>query len=88
MRVTVHLDPAVAKELSGGPPESAAAIEMTSVIRNLGMELRPVHPGSPDPALAATFFVEARDASHAAEAVTRLQAIGAKAYMKPPPAMP
>ena len=78
MQVTVHLD-ALSTELSG---------QAIAVAKDLGMELRALHPGSQDPALAATFVLEASDALHAAAAVHRLQAIGARAYIKPIPSMP
>jgi hypothetical protein len=88
MQVIVHLDPEVAKEIRDGIPQSPRANELMNITDRLGVKLQPVHPGSPDPGLGSTFFVEAKDALHAAETVSQLQAAGAKAYMKPPAEMP
>ena len=90
MQITVHLSPEVAEELNRGRAESAAASELMGVTANLGVKLRPMHPGSPDPAMASTFLVQANDAAHAREVVARLQDCMATkaAYVKPPPAMP
>jgi hypothetical protein len=88
MNVIVHLDPEVAKEIQAGGPQSPKANEVMNIAKSLGVKLQPVHPGSADPRLGSTFFVEATDAAHAAETVSQLQAAGARAYMKPSAEMP
>jgi hypothetical protein len=88
MHVIVHLDPEVAKEIRDGIPQSAKANELMNIADGLGVKLQPVHPGSPDPGLGSTFFIEAKDAGHAAQTVSQLQAAGAKAYLKPSAEMP
>ena len=88
MHVIVHLDPEVAKEINAGGSQSPKAKELMNIMNSLGVKLQPIHPGSPDPRLGSTFFVEARDAAHAAETVSQLQAAGTKAYMKPSAEMP
>jgi hypothetical protein len=90
MQVIVHLVPDVAQEINEGNVQSATARELIGALKDLGVELRPVHPGSLDPALAATFFVEAKDLEDAQKLAARLQALGGTtaAYVKPPPAMP
>jgi hypothetical protein len=90
MHVTVHLAPAVAEELRAGLAESAAATELVQVAEKLGVQLRPMHPGSPSPALASTFVVQANDANHANDLAARLRDCKAteSAYVSPPPSMP
>jgi hypothetical protein len=88
MHVMVHLDPEVAKEIRDGIPQSPKASELMNITKSLGVNLQPLHPSSPDPGLGSTFFVEAKDAGHATEIVSQLQAAGARAYMKPSAEMP
>jgi hypothetical protein len=90
MQVTVHLAPQVAQELKLGAVESAAARDLVSVAKEMGVELRPMHPGSTDPGMASTFAVEATDDETAKRIAARLRDLAATeaAYVKPPPGMP
>jgi hypothetical protein len=90
MQVIVHLVPAVAQDLKEGSVRSEATSELRGALEDLGVELRPMHPGSLDLALGTTFSLEVRDPEQANTVVTRLQTLrGVKsAYLKPPPALP
>lgn len=90
MRITVHLAPQVARELRLGSAGSAATQEVVSLTKELGIELRPMHPDSMDSGMASTFAVDATDEETAKHLVSRFQDLQATeaAYVKPPPAMP
>jgi len=90
MQITVHLAAAVAQEIIEDTACSADARTLMGTTHDLGVELRPMHPGSHDPALRTTFFVEVRDLQQAGRVVARLQALRAvrAAFLKPPPASP
>lgn len=90
MQVTVHLAPQVARELKLGGAESGAAREIINVVKEMGVELRPMHPGSTDPRMAATFVVETSDDEAAKRIAARLRDLAGTeaAYVKPPPAPP
>lgn len=90
MQITVHLAPRVAQELKLGVAESGAAREIMSVAKDMGVELRPMHPGSTDPRMASTFVVEASDDEAAKRIAARLRELAGTeaAYIKPPPAPP
>jgi hypothetical protein len=90
MQVTVHLAPQVAREIKLGAPESGAAREIMSVAKEMGVELRALHPGSTDPGMASTFVVEASDEEAAERIAARLRDLPGTeaAYVKPPPAPP
>lgn len=90
MQVTVHLAPQVAQELKLGAVESTPAREVVSVAKEMGVELRPMHPGSTDPRMASTFVVEAKDDETAKQIAARLRGLEATeaAYVKPRPGMP
>jgi len=90
MQVTVHLAPQVARELKLGAAESSAAREIVSVAKEMGVELRPMHPGSTDPRMASTYVVEASDDETAKRVAARLRGLPATeaVYVKPHPAPP
>jgi len=90
MKVTVHVSPDVADQLQRESAESPAANELMDAARELGVQLRPMHPGATDQALRSTFVVEAKDTEHAQQVVSRFQALSAAkaAYIKPAPEMP
>ena len=90
MQVTVHLTPEIAREFKQGVTNSPAASDIVDATNRLGVTLRPLHPGSTDPALESIFIVNAKDGEHAKTVVSELQACPGieAAYVKPPPAMP
>lgn len=90
MDVTVHIAPAVAQELRQSRINSDSAQELLSTLKKLGVELTPVHPNSPDPALASTFTVKTRNTAHAERVAAQLRPCKAteSVYIKPRPAMP
>jgi hypothetical protein len=91
LQVTVHLQPAAAKELHGRRHGTAEAREIIKAVKDAGGgELEPVHPGAQDAELAKHFSLEVPDAATAEEVIRRLQNCKAveAAYLKPPAALP
>ena len=89
MYVTIQVRPDVAPMLHEQQPPTTAVQELLQAAADLGVVLRPMHPGVANSQLATYFTVEVSDA--AAEAVIaqlrRCEAVQA-AYVKPPEAMP
>lgn len=90
MQITVHLRPEVAAEFQQGQADSAAASELMQALAELGIELKPVHPGSLNVAMASTFITQAKDKEHVERVVSRLRDLQATeaAYFEPPPTRP
>lgn len=90
MQITVHLTPPVAAELQHGRADSPAASELMQVLTELEVQLKPVHPGSSNPAMASTFTAQAKDMEHVKRMVSRLRDLKAieAAYFSPPPGLP
>jgi len=83
--VTVQVRPELAADLLG----PAAAPEARALVRaaaSLGAPLRPLHPATGDPDLAAWFTLKLPDRAAADRAVGVLRAVGGvtAAYVKPP----
>jgi hypothetical protein len=88
VQVTVHFAPQIARELVIRSAASVATQQVMTVVKELGVNLRPMHPGSTDPGMASTFLAEAKDEDIAEQLVSRLQALQQFAYIKPLPGMP
>ncbi len=90
MYVTIHLRPDVARNLQRARPPLPATAELRGVIRELGLELQPLHPDVEDSVLSSQFFVSAPTQEEGAEIAGRLEKLAAveAAYVKPPDALP
>ena len=64
--------------------------QILQILKELGLVLRPVHPGATDPLLAPYFTAEVRDIDQAEQVIQRLRQISVveAAYVKPPAEMP
>jgi len=88
MRITVQVDPSLAKGLQGGTVRAEDA-GLRQLVQRYAGELEPMHPGADDPVFQSFFVVNVSD-SHAAELLRELQQHPAvrAAYAKPPDAPP
>ena len=88
MRITVQVDPSLAKALQAGTIRADAA-GLRRLVEHHHGTLEPMHPGADDPTFQSFFVVDAPD-SHAAELLRALQQHTAvrAAYVKPPDAPP
>ncbi len=92
MLVTVQVSLEVARVLQGQSPPTGASQKLVETVEELGLELKPVHPGAEDPLLAPFFTAEVPDAVAVDEIIAsllQLESVEA-AYVKPPaePAAP
>lgn len=89
MRVTVQLPDALAQSVRGGE-RTTDALALERLVRELDIELQPLHAATDDPALRRYFTAEVADDARGHRAAERLRAspLIAAAYVKPPEAMP
>ncbi len=85
VQVTVHLRPEAARTLQGERPAGVGAWGVLEAVGDLGVDLRPIHPGIADPELSTHFMVEVPDQSTAQRIVDRLSdsPVVTAAYIKP-----
>jgi len=90
MQITVQVSSHVAPTLHQRAKPTPEAVELLDLVRTLGVELEPVHPGEEDPNLTPFFTVEAPDRETAERIAADLQRCGAieAAYIKPPAELP
>jgi hypothetical protein len=90
MQITVQVSQHAAPTLHQRAPPTPEAEKLLELVRKLGVELEPVHPGEEDPNLAPFFTVEAPDREMADCIAAELQRCGAieAAYIKPPADLP
>jgi hypothetical protein len=90
MRLMLQLTDEVARSLAGTSAATESARAVTTIANELGITLRPVHPGTQDADLRSYFAADVQDAAAAEQAAARLRANPAvtAAYVKPPDAMP
>jgi hypothetical protein len=94
MQVTVQVRPDVARVLQRGLPvrngPADASQALLGAAKELGVELRPIHPGAKDPYLLPYFTVEVPDPATAERVIARLRRHEAVegAYVKPPDEAP
>lgn len=90
MNITIQLQKEAASALQGEGPETEASREINEAAREMGIRLRPLHPGTKDPNLASYFYAEVPDAATAERVLSRLGNCGAinAAYLKPPDELP
>ena len=86
--ITVHLPPAIARELRSGTVTSTEAKQLLETAGILKVHLKATHSEADDDALVQAFSIQAKDSQHADEIVRRLQAEGIRAYRMPAPHMP
>lgn len=89
MRVTVQVPHAVAQALHNRAPANPSSDQILDLTKNLGVSLKPMHPGTDDPNLATFFALDVPDRQTAETVTQRLrQCEGCSAYIKPLDAMP
>ena len=90
MQITVVLRPDAAAELRAPAPAQGAARTLLDDARDLGVELRPTHPGVDDASLQPFYHVEVNDPDAVERVLDRLRASAAvdAAYVKPAEAAP
>jgi hypothetical protein len=86
--ITVHLPPAIAREVRSGNATSTEAKQVLETAGKLKVHLKATHAEADDDALVEAFSIQAKDARHADEIVKQLQARGIRAYRMPAPQMP
>jgi hypothetical protein len=86
MKITIQVPQSLARALRERSPQQADARELLHLVRELSVDLVPLHPGTDDPQLATYFTVDVADAARAQEVAERLQQSDAvvAAYVKPP----
>lgn len=89
MQITVHVRRDVGKT-PGQRDHSPVADEVAQAAYELGVELKPMHPGVDDPGLAQLYTVEVPDTATAETVIKRLRRCAAveAAYLKPPVGLP
>ncbi len=91
MEISVQVRPELAPAVQGREAPTAEVDELKRSLEELGVILRPVHPGADDPLLAPYFNVEVPDDEElAARVLAVLEESGAveAAYVKPPAELP
>lgn len=90
MQITIQVTTAAARRLHERAPPTPATEELARAAAQLGVALKPLHPGVEDPALATYFVVEVPDMATASQVMDQLQRCQAveAAYVKPPDEMP
>lgn len=90
MVVTVQVAADVARVLHQKAPDSDDSRELSLALDELGVVLKPMHPGTEEPVLIEWFTIEAPDLPTAEQVIARLQRRKEvkAAYIKPPDEMP
>ena len=90
MQITLQLAEDVARALEHGATADASVQPLTRLASELGIALRPLHPGARDAALRSYFVAEIPDPSAIESALQRLRTSSGvlAAYVKPADAMP
>lgn len=91
MDINAQVRADTASALSGRAPPTVEAETLQSQLEELGVALRPVHPGTDDPLLAPYFAVEVEDDEELVEqvlAVLRHSPVVEAAYTKPAAELP
>jgi GrpB-like predicted nucleotidyltransferase (UPF0157 family) len=90
MQVTVRLPDAIAQSMRGPGSRTGDSRALEQLTRELGVELRALHPSTNDPTLRSYYTADVPDDERGARIVDRLRTspLIAAAYVKPPDAMP
>jgi hypothetical protein len=88
--ITVHFDPELIRTWIASGVAPADLVSAGDLVSSRDLPLSPVHPGSTDPTLAATFLVRAPDDGVATKLLKDLRSNPAvkAAYVKPPESLP
>jgi hypothetical protein len=90
MQVTIQMRLEEALDVQTGQPATPALQKVLKIVKELGDDLKPIHPGATHHLLAPYFTVEVPDRGIANELISSLlscQAIEA-AYLEPPVKLP
>jgi hypothetical protein len=90
MRITVQLDPNLAREFTQRGARKKQCPELANLLQSLSVNLVPLHPGAQDDALRSYFAIEVPDFETAANIVKQLRPCRGirAAYVKPAEALP
>lgn len=91
MQISVQVQSSLAPAAHGRETPTAAVEQLRERLEELGVGLRPLHPGADDPLLAPHFTVEVPDDEELAArvlAVLEESAVVDAAYVKPPDELP
>ena len=90
MSVTVHLSPDTAHQFEVGDSELTEATEISQAANELGIVLRPQHPGTSDPILEALYTVDVEGRVQGEQVAARLRTCNGveAAYFKPADELP
>jgi hypothetical protein len=90
MRITVQLDPKIARTVTNGELPKKTCAELTELLDTLSVSLVPLHPGAEDDTLSSYFAVDVPDSKTAETLVKRLRPCRGirAAYIKPVDALP
>lgn len=90
MRVTVQLEPDLARQISQQKPPALRRRELDKLLNDLSVQLVPLHPGVQDDLLGSYFVVDVPDSDAAAKVVRQLRPFkGVRAaYVKPTDSLP
>jgi hypothetical protein len=85
-QIVAKLSPDAARSLHQQGPQDTEADALGAVAEELGVVLRPMHPGTEDPDLMTYFMAESPDLETANRLIHRLQEFESveAAYVKPP----
>jgi len=90
MRITVQLDPNLAREVTRNGPQEKKYPELAKLLQSLSINLVPLHPDTQDDTLRSYFAVDVPDSDTAAKVVKQLRPCRGirAAYVKPTEALP
>ncbi len=90
MRITVQVDPDVAREITRHGPQEKKCAELAKLLQSLSINLVPLHPGTQDDTLRSYFAIDVPDSATAARVVKQLRPCRGirAAYVKPAEALP
>jgi hypothetical protein len=90
MRITVQLDPNVARKFSRHGAQEKECPELADLLNSLAIHLVPLHPGAQDETLRSYYAVDVPDSQTALKVIKRLRPCRGirAAYLKPTEALP
>jgi hypothetical protein len=90
MRITVQLDPNLAREFTQQDVRERQCPELAQLLQSLSINLTPLHPGSQDDGLRSYFAIDVPDPETAANVVKQLRPCRGirAAYVKPAESLP
>jgi hypothetical protein len=90
MIVTMHLKSAIVQGMNGLGRASKEFQKLQEIATDFGVQIEAMHPGSRDPDLASTFYVNVPDSGVAERIRERIETTGVveSVYVKPPEGPP